>query len=78
MIDQFRPCRLYLSIASERPFIRLTVITEAAWAAVSHEYCADNQRRLEAMLQRYDLQSINYFDPYAPENTRSQENEKNI
>jgi len=50
-------------------FPRLTAIAEAAWTEPHNKNYEDYQQRLRAMLKRYDLQGINYFDPFTPKNT---------
>jgi hexosaminidase len=50
-------------------FPRLTAIAEAAWTAAPNKDYEDYQRRLRAMLERYEILGINYFDPSAPTST---------
>jgi len=47
-------------------FPRLTAIAEAAWTDASNKDYEDYQRRLESMLERFDVLDINYFDPFVP------------
>jgi len=50
-------------------FPRLTAIAEAAWTNDADRDYEQYEQRLKDMLERYDLQGINYFDPFTPENT---------
>jgi len=50
-------------------FPRLTAVAEAAWTNDDNKNYEHYQQRLRAMLERYDLQGINYFDPFTPKNT---------
>ena len=50
-------------------FPRLTAIAEAAWTSKPGKDFSHYQRRLKAMLERYDVLGINYFDPFDPEKT---------
>ena len=50
-------------------FPRLTAIAEAAWSDAANKDYECFRKRLRAMLNRYDILDIDYFDPFAPENT---------
>ena len=50
-------------------FPRLTAIAEAAWTYEANKDYENYQQRLGAMLERYKIAGINYFDPFTPENT---------
>ena len=50
-------------------FPRLTAIAEAAWTNDANKDYEQYKQRLKAMLERYDLQGISYFDPFTPEDT---------
>jgi len=50
-------------------FPRLTAIAEAAWSDAANKDYECFQKRLKAMLDRYDVLDINYFDPFASEET---------
>jgi hexosaminidase len=48
-------------------FPRLTAIAEAAWTGASNKDYECYRKRLRAMLKRYDVMGIDYYDPFAPE-----------
>jgi hexosaminidase len=48
-------------------FPRLTAIAEAAWTGASNKDYECYRKRLRAMLNRYDVMGIDYYDPFAPE-----------
>jgi len=50
-------------------FPRLTAIAETAWTDASNTDYERYLKRLRAMLDRYDVLDISYFDPFAPEKT---------
>ena len=50
-------------------FPRLTALAEAAWTDASSKDYENYQQRLQSMLERYDVQGINYFNPFTPEPT---------
>jgi hexosaminidase len=50
-------------------FPRLTAIAEAAWTNEDNKDYEHYEQRLKPMLERYDLQGIDYFDPFTPEDT---------
>jgi hexosaminidase len=50
-------------------FPRLTALAEAAWTDASNKDYEDYKQRLESMLERFDVLKINYFNPFAPEET---------
>jgi hexosaminidase len=50
-------------------FPRLTAIAETAWTDASNKDYECYRNRLRAMLDRYDLMGIEYYDPFAPEKT---------
>jgi len=50
-------------------FPRLTAIAETAWTDASNKDYECYRKRLRAMLNRYDVLDVNYFDPFAPEKT---------
>lgn len=50
-------------------FPRLTAIAEAAWSDAANKDYECYRKRLRAMLNRYDVLDINYFDPFASEKT---------
>jgi hexosaminidase len=50
-------------------FPRLTAIAEAAWTDGANKDYEHYRQRLRAMLERYKVMGINYFDPFAPEKT---------
>jgi len=50
-------------------FPRLTAIAEAAWSDAANKDYECYRKRLRAMLNRYDVLEIDYYDPFAPEKT---------
>jgi hexosaminidase len=50
-------------------FPRLTAIAEAAWTDGVNKDYENYEQRLRAMLERYEVVGIKYFDPFTPENT---------
>ena len=50
-------------------FPRLTAVAEAAWTYEANKDYEHYQKRLGAMLERYKIAGINYFDPFTPDNT---------
>jgi hexosaminidase len=50
-------------------FPRLTAIAEAAWTDGANKDYENYRQRLRAMLERYKVVGIKYFDPFTPENT---------